>query len=316
VALTYDGATLRMFWTKLDPSVGAANQIGSQAWVSPASIGALLVPLVIGDENRGGFGEPILGLIDEVRISNIARAANGMQFFSPAVTISQDPVSQSIDVGQPVTFEVLASSTTALGYQWRFNGSAITGAANTNKFSLASVGLTNAGNFDVVITNQTGSSATSQVAVLTVGAGNFLKHRWSFTTDTTDSVGGATGVNQGTATVSGGALVLDGAADGYMNLPPFLLNDLTAVTFDFWATFGVNADNCRVFDFGNTNFVSAFVPPPQNYVFFSPRAGGGTRIWPSPAAVPNRSRRWRAPGILDNQTVHVTVVVDPPNQIS
>jgi hypothetical protein len=82
VALTYDGATLRMFWTKLDPSVGAANQIGSQSWVSPASIGALLVPLVIGDENRGGFGEPILGLIDEVRISNVARAANGMQFFS------------------------------------------------------------------------------------------------------------------------------------------------------------------------------------------------------------------------------------------
>jgi hypothetical protein len=57
------------------------------------------------------------------------------------------------------------------------------------------VGLTNAGNFDVVITNQTGSSATSQVAVLTVGAGNFLKHRWSFTTDTTDSVGGATGAS-------------------------------------------------------------------------------------------------------------------------
>jgi hypothetical protein len=312
VALTYDGATLRMFWTKLDPSVGAANQIGSQAWVSPASIGALLVPLVIGDENRGGFGEPILGLIDEVRISNIARAANGMQFFSPAVTISQDPVSQSIDVGQPVTFEVLASSTTALGYQWRFNGSAITGAANTNKFSLASVGLTNAGNFDVVITNQTGSSATSQVAVLTVGAGNFLKHRWSFTTDTTDSVGGATGVNQGTATVSGGALVLDGAADGYMNLPPFLLNDLTAVTFDFWATFGVNADNCRVFDFGNTNFVSAFVPPPQNYVYFSPRVAGGTRIGITGGSSESQQTLSGA-GILDNQTVHVTVVVDPPN---
>jgi autotransporter-associated beta strand protein len=312
VALTYDGATLRMFWTKLDPAVGAANQIGSQAWVSPASIGALLVPLVIGDENRGGFGEPILGLIDEVRISNIARAANGMQFFSPAVTISQDPVSQSIDVGQPVTFEVLASSTTALGYQWRFNGSAITGAANTNKFSLASVGLTNAGNFDVVITNQTGSSATSQVAVLTVGAGNFLKHRWSFTTDTTDSVGGATGVNQGTATVSGGALVLDGAADGYMNLPPFLLNDLTAVTFDFWATFGVNADNCRVFDFGNTNFVSAFVPPPQNYVYFSPRVAGGTRIGITGGSSESQQTLSGA-GILDNQTVHVTVVVDPPN---
>ena len=75
--------------------------------------------------------------------------------------------------------------------QWRFNGAPISGAASASTFSLAAVQLTNAGNYDVVITNQTGSSATSQVAVLTVGAGNFLKHRWSFTTDTTDSVGGA-----------------------------------------------------------------------------------------------------------------------------
>jgi autotransporter-associated beta strand protein len=313
VALTYDGATLRMFWTKLDPSVGAANQIGSHAWVSPASIGALLVPLVIGDENRGGFGEPFRGLIDEVRISSSARAANGMQFFSPAVTISQSPVSQSIDVGQPVTFEVLASSTSALGYQWRFNGTPITGAASVNTFSIASVQLTNAGNYDVIITNQTGSSATSQVAVLTVGAGNFLKHRWSFTTDTTDSVGGATGTNQGTATVSGGALVLDGAAGSYMELPPFLLSGLTAVTFDFWASFGANTDNCRVFDFGNTNFVSAFIPPPQNYVFFSPRAGGGTRNIGITGGSSESQQTLAGAGILDSQTAHVTVVVDPPN---
>lgn len=312
VALTYDGATLRMFWTKLDPANGAANQIGSQGWVSPASIGSLLVPLVVGDENRGGFGEPFRGLIDEVRISSVARAANQMQFFSPAVTISQSPVSQSIDVGQPVTFEVLASSTTALGYQWRYNGTPIAGAASASTFGIASVQLTNAGNYDVVITNQTGSSATSQVAVLTVGAGNFLKHRWSFTTDTTDSVGGATGTNQGTATVTGGALVLDGAAGTFMELPPHLLSGLTAVTFDFWATFGANTDNCRVFDFGNTNFVSAFVPPPQNYVFFSPRAVGGTRIGITGGSSESQQTLSGA-GILDSQTVHVTVVVDPPN---
>lgn len=312
VALTYDGATLRMFWTKLDPSNGAANQIGSQAWVSPSSIGNLLVPLVVGDENRGGFGEPFRGLIDEVRISSVARAANQMQFFSPAVTISQSPVSQSIDVGQPVTFEVLASSTSALGYRWRYNGTPIAGAASASTFSLASVQLTNAGNYDVVITNQTGSSATSQVAVLTVGAGNFLKHRWSFTADTTDSVGGATGTNQGTATVSGGALVLDGAAGTFMELPPHLLSGLTAVTFDFWASFGANTDNCRVFDFGNTNFVSAFVPPPQNYVYFTPRVAGGTRIGITGGSSESQQSLSGA-GSLDNQTVHVTVVVDPPN---
>lgn len=313
VALTYDGVALRMFWTKLDPAVGAANQIGSQAWVSPASIATLLVPLVIGDENRGGFGEPLRGLIDEVRISNIARAANGMQFFSPAVTISQDPVSQSIDVGQPVAFEVLASSTTALGYQWRFNGAAIPEAPNASVFNITTVDLTNAGNYDVVITNQTGSSATSQVAVLTVGAGNFLKHRWSFTADTTDSVGSATGSLQGNATVSGGALVLDGTAGTFLDLPPFLLSGLTAVTFDFWATFGENGNNNRVFDFGNTNFVNPSVPPPQNYVFFSPRAGAGTHNLGITGASSESQQTLSGPGILDNRTIHVTCVIDPQN---
>jgi len=313
VALTYDGATLRMYWTKLDPSVGAANQIGSTAWTAGANAGTPLVPFVIGDEARGGFGEPFLGLIDEVRISSVARAANGMQFFSPAVTISKDPTSQNIDNGAPVKFEVLASSTTALGYRWRYNGTPIAGALNTNSYTITSVDLTNAGNYDVIITNQTGSSATSQVAVLTVGAGNFLAHRWSFTADTTDSVGGATGITQGNATVNSGALVLDGTADTYMELPPYLLSGLTAVTFDFWATFGVNSDNNRVFDFGNTNFVNPFVPPPQNYVFFSPRAGGGVHNLGITGASSESQQTLSGAGILDGQTVHITCVIDPPN---
>jgi autotransporter-associated beta strand protein len=313
VAITYDGATLRMFWTRLDPSFGAANPIGSQAWVSPASIATLLVPLVIGDENRGGFNEPFRGLIDEVRISSVARAANEMQFFSPAVTISQDPASQSIDVGQPVTFEALASSTSMLGYEWRFNGTPISGGPNTGVFSIAAVNLTNAGNYDVVVTNQTGSIATSQVAVLTVGAGNFLKHRWSFTSDASDSVGSAHGALQGNANVTGGALVLDGSEGTYLNLPPFLLSGLKAVTFDFWATFGDNAANNRVFDFGNTNFVNPSVPPPQNYVFFSPRGGAGTHNLAITGASSESQQTLSGPGILDNRTIHITCVIDPPN---
>jgi len=313
VAVTYDGSVLRMYWTRLDPAVGAANQIGQAAWTSTAAVGTPLVPLVIGNEARGGFNEPLSGLVDEVRISSVARAANEMQFFSPAVTISQHPASQNIDNGEPVRFEVLATSTTALGYTWRFNGNPIPGALNTNFYVIPAVDPSHAGNYDVVITNQTGSSAISEVAVLTVGAANFLKHRWSFNGNTTDSVGGANGILFGSAVVSGGALVLDGLPGTYMELPPFLLQGLTAVTFDFWATFGPNSDNCRVFDFGNTNFSNPFVPPPQNYVFFSPRAGGGTHNVGITGSTSESQQTLSGAGILDNRTVHVTVVVDPPN---
>ncbi len=90
--------------------------------------GAVSGPLFIGNDNRAAAGEQFLGSIDEIRISSVARAANQMQFFSPLVTITQDPVSQNVDYNQPVTFSVSASSLTQLSYQWRFNSNSISGA--------------------------------------------------------------------------------------------------------------------------------------------------------------------------------------------
>ena len=143
-------------------------------------------------------------MIDEVRISSVARAANQMQFFSPTVTISQNPVSQNVDYNQSVTFNSSATSLSALGYQWRFNSNSIAGATNTS-YVIPNVGAANGGYYDVVVTNTSASSATSSAAFLVVGAANFLAHRYSFTNDDTDSIAGANGTNFGNATVSGGA---------------------------------------------------------------------------------------------------------------
>jgi hypothetical protein len=107
--------------------------------------------------------------------------------------------------------------------------------------------------------------------------------------------------------VSGGALVLDGVAGSYLELAAVLLSGLTAVTFDFWATFGVNADNCRVFDFGNTNFVSAFRASAAKLCVLHAARCRRPAQSASPAAVRNPSRHCRAPAILDEQSVHVTV---------
>ncbi len=83
-----------------------------------------------------------------------------------APDISTQPQSQSVNVGAPVAFFVVATGSSPLTYQWRFNGTNLAGAtAPTN--IIAAVQATNAGNYTVVVANPVGS-VTSIVATLTV----------------------------------------------------------------------------------------------------------------------------------------------------
>jgi hypothetical protein len=82
----------------------------------------------------------------------------------PAITTQ--PASQSVNAGANVTFSVTASGTAPLGYQWYFNSTAI-GGANGPSYSLTNLTTDNAGNYQVVVTNNFGS-VTSSVASLTV----------------------------------------------------------------------------------------------------------------------------------------------------
>ncbi len=316
VAAVYNGTALSLYWTQLDPTNNVANLLGSVNVAYTSSSPA--APLVIGGENRGSDQESFRGLIDEVRISSAARAANGMQFYSPTVTISPNPASQNVDYGQSVTFSVNAASLTTLGYQWRFNGAPIPGASafdtNASSYTIPAVTPADAGSYDCVVTNISGNASTSSPAILVVGAANYLVHRYSFTTDTSDSVGGATGTNFGGASVSGGQLVLDGASGSYMQLPGGLFQGFQAATFDFWATFGVSSgDNAHVFDFGNTNGVALGVAgQPNNYLYFSPHSGTVNRLTATPGTSEFEQTASSA-GVLDQQSVHVTCVMDPPH---
>jgi autotransporter-associated beta strand protein len=313
VAATYDGTTLRLYWTRLDPSVGAAHLLNSSALTIGTAAGAIVGTLDIGSDNRAVANEQFLGSIDEVRISSVARAANQMQFFSPLVTITQNPVSQNIDYNQNVTFSVGASSTTSLGYQWFFNSNSIAGATNSS-YAITNVAAANGGYYNAIVTNTAGYAATSSPALLIVGAANFLNHRYSFTTDTSDSIGTATGTNFGTATVAGGALVLDGSSGCYMQLPGNLFNaaNSTALTVEFWATYGANANNVHVFDFGSTN--TAAIINSINYVGFSPHNGAGGQQIDISAGDESFQQQVTASGTLDGLTRHIACVIDPPDQ--
>ncbi len=83
------------------------------------------------------------------------------------VNIFTNPVSQLVAVGQPVSFSVIAGGgSSAIGFQWRTNSTPIPGATNST-YSIISAQLSDARDYDVVVTNSV-NSVTSTVATLTV----------------------------------------------------------------------------------------------------------------------------------------------------
>ena len=85
---------------------------------------------------------------------------------STAPTITTQPSSQSVTAGASVTFSVVASSTGTLSYQWRKDGSSISGATSSS-YTISAVATSDAGSYDVVVSNSVGS-VTSSAATLTV----------------------------------------------------------------------------------------------------------------------------------------------------
>lgn len=81
-------------------------------------------------------------------------------------SITTQPTSQTVAVGVSATFSVVATGTSPLSYQWRKDGTNIAGATSAS-FTIASVAMSDAGNYTVVVSNSAGS-ATSNAATLTV----------------------------------------------------------------------------------------------------------------------------------------------------
>ena len=142
-----------------------------------------------------------------------------------------------------------------------------------------------------------------------VSPGAALQHRYSFTSDASDSVGHANGTLEGAAVVSGGQVHLNGTKGTYVNLPGGLIAGDKAVTFEFWASLGTNRGWCRVFDQGSDTMVNGG----RLDLYFSPHSGAGdfrlTVMDPNPS-----ERVVRVRGNLDNQTnLYVACVLDHPS---
>jgi PKD repeat protein len=87
------------------------------------------------------------------------------------LAITTQPSSQSATVGGNANFSVTASGITTPTYQWRKAGTAIVGnsTATTSTLTLSNVQASDAGSYDVVVTNASGS-LTSNASTLTVAS--------------------------------------------------------------------------------------------------------------------------------------------------
>ncbi|HLP77628.1 MAG TPA: autotransporter-associated beta strand repeat-containing protein, partial [Candidatus Paceibacterota bacterium] len=177
VAVTYSGQpgaanNLNFYWTAMDANRTTASLIGSATMNLNLATGGTPC-VVIGNTGRNPGGntanalkDNFLGLIDEVRVSKVARSAGQMMFSTPAISIDVNPVDQVTVLGQTVNFNVSASGVPVLHYQWRHDNVNILNATQA-VYTIPAVALADVGAYDVIVTNNY-SSVTSSPASLTL----------------------------------------------------------------------------------------------------------------------------------------------------
>jgi RHS repeat-associated protein len=167
VAGVYDGTNLCFYFN--------GKPVGSPVY-APGAIVPSSRALHIGhDPSNPRFFD---GLIDEASIYTTALSATQIQGAynasylgkcqePPAITLQ--PVSQAVGLGSNATFTVSATGTPQLRYQWRFNGTDVTGATFTS-LTLANVQTSQAGSYTVLVTNSFGSILSSNALLAITNA--------------------------------------------------------------------------------------------------------------------------------------------------
>jgi hypothetical protein len=112
--------------------------------------------------------------LDEVKASDIGFTYPATPPDVQSLTVAPtNRLDGSAWTGTPLTFQATASGSTPLTYLWRKDGTVIA-TGNASSFTLASPGVADSGNYDVVVTNSSGISVTSAVVNVTVSPAKLL----------------------------------------------------------------------------------------------------------------------------------------------
>lgn len=123
-------------------------------------IGPVLINPVAGTDAVGGS---VLVATRQLVVNATGTAAAG------APVITAQPAAASVSTGDTATLSVTATSATAVAYQWRKDGVALTGAT-TATLALGPVTSLNAGVYTVVITNASGATTSNAAALAVLAA--------------------------------------------------------------------------------------------------------------------------------------------------
>src|SRR5256885_16952529 len=149
-------APLSYQWKKNGAAIGGAT---ASSYSTPATTGA---------DNGAQF---TVSVSNSVGSSTSSAAILTVKPVSAAPSITAQPASQTVTVGESASFSVTATGAAPLNYQWKKNGAAISGATASSYSTPATTSADNGAHFTVVVSNTAGN-ATSNAATLTVNATN------------------------------------------------------------------------------------------------------------------------------------------------
>ena len=157
-------------------------------------------------------------------LGSITSAAGTLTVSPPSPpSITTQPVSQSAVTAGTATFSVAATGTEPMKYQWRKDGTAISGATNRS-ISFSNVQTEQLGSYTVVISNSLGSvtSAAASLSVSTNATYTFSIFAGSGTNGTVDGTGKAAQFNApwGIAVDSAGNVYVSEGGGSGLSIPP------------------------------------------------------------------------------------------------
>lgn len=158
------GQTIGILLSATDPN-GNIVQFGATNLPAGTNFNPVTGQFIWTPTNAGTFG-PVVFWARDVGDGSLQDGELVTFTIKATPFITLQPVSQVVTQGSTVKISVAAQSSTMMSYQWRVNGTNISGA-RASSLTLANVSTNNAGVYSVIVSNSVGISA-SQNAILVI----------------------------------------------------------------------------------------------------------------------------------------------------